>query len=229
MRSISSAAKARAASALVAFGSVCIAHALLAQGTVTIDAEKCAHLKSPDERLECYESQINAASAQKQAVPAAPDQPATEHAAPDTRSAAPASAATAASAPVATAASAPAAGAASAPAAAAASAESAHPPSNVAEAPISAPATQNPADKSTASGSTTAPQETVGTVTALSAVLPNTWLITLDNGQVWRQTFAEQYPLRPGQRVTLRPSRWGAAFRLTADGAHGFIQVERVR
>jgi hypothetical protein len=218
------AAKVRAATALVAFGSVCIAHALLAQGTVTIDAEKCARLKSPDERLECYESQINAASPQKQAVPASPDQTATAHRAPDTRSAAPAPAATAASPPAATAASAPAAAAASAPAAAAASAESAHASSSVADAPK-----QNPADKSTASGRTTAPQETVGTVTALSTVLPNTWLITLDNGQVWRQTFAEQYPLRPGQRVTLRPSRWGAASRLTADGAHGFIQVERVR
>jgi hypothetical protein len=59
--------------------------------------------------------------------------------------------------------------------------------------------------------------------------VPDAWLITLDNGQVWRQTYPQAYALRPGVRVTLRPSRWGGAFRLTGDGMNGYIQVEKVR
>src|SRR4051812_17207930 len=62
--SVSLAAKARAAVALAVFGSG--AQGVLAQDNVTIDAQKCQRLESPAERLECYEGQVNAASAQKQ-------------------------------------------------------------------------------------------------------------------------------------------------------------------
>lgn len=71
--------------------------------------------------------------------------------------------------------------------------------------------------------------EFVATVQSLRQTVPNTYVITLDNGQVWRQSYAERYPLRPGQKVRVRPSRWGGTFWLTADEANGFIQVKRVR
>ena len=67
------------------------------------------------------------------------------------------------------------------------------------------------------------------TVTALKETVPNVYLITLDNGQVWRQNSSQRYPLQPGQRVTLSRTQWGGAYRLNAEGLHGFIQVERVR
>jgi len=59
--------------------------------------------------------------------------------------------------------------------------------------------------------------------------VPNTLLITLDNGQVWRQTQPEPYPLRVGHDVRLYSTNWGGAYRLTAANLHGNIQVERVR
>jgi hypothetical protein len=69
----------------------------------------------------------------------------------------------------------------------------------------------------------------VATVTALKETVPNAYLITLDNGQVWRQDVPQRYPLEAGQRVTLSRTKWGVAYRLSAEGLHGFIQVERVR
>ena len=75
----------------------------------------------------------------------------------------------------------------------------------------------------------TEPQEFVATIKACGQTVPNSYVITLDNGQIWRQTYAEWYPLRPGQKVRMRPSRWGGTFSLTADEANGFIQVKRVR
>jgi hypothetical protein len=73
------------------------------------------------------------------------------------------------------------------------------------------------------------PQEFVGTVTALRETVPNSFVITLDNGQVWRQMRPKWYPLRPGQRVRIYSTNWGNAFRLTAEELNSFIQVERVR
>ena len=66
-------------------------------------------------------------------------------------------------------------------------------------------------------------------MTALRQTVPNSYVITLDNGQVWRQTYAEWYGLRPGQTVRIRPSRWGGTFWLTVDELNGYIQVKRVR
>jgi len=109
-------------------------------------------------------------------------------------------------------------------------------PSQPAGAPESTNATGAPAESaSNAAAATTPrkeatePQEFVATVTALRQTVPNSHVITLDNGQVWRQTFAEWYPLQTGQKVRIHPSRWGDAFRLTTDELEGFIQVKRVR
>lgn len=73
------------------------------------------------------------------------------------------------------------------------------------------------------------PLEFVATVTAVRQTVPNSRVITLDNGQVWRQTYAEWYPLLPGQTVRVRPGKWGQVFWLTAADANGYIQVKRVR
>jgi hypothetical protein len=78
-------------------------------------------------------------------------------------------------------------------------------------------------------GEATEPQEFAATVSALRQIVPNSYVITLDNGQVWRQTYAEWYPLLPGQKVRIRPSRWGGTFWLTAEESKGYIQVKRVR
>ncbi|HUO67543.1 MAG TPA: hypothetical protein VMV37_08415 [Gammaproteobacteria bacterium] len=66
-------------------------------------------------------------------------------------------------------------------------------------------------------------------MTELHETVPNAWLITLDNGQIWRQSVPQRFALKPGQRVTLQGTKWGAGYRLSADTLHGFIQVERVR
>ena len=65
-------------------------------------------------------------------------------------------------------------------------------------------------------------------VAALRETVPNSYLITLDNGQVWRQTEPEAYPLRQGSDVRIYVSKWGG-FRLSNPVLRGFIQVERVR
>jgi len=111
-------------------------------------------------------------------------------------------------------------GSASAPVAPPASATAATPPSDSSG---HEPKPKSAADPSVDSSSIAA------TVTALKETVPNVYLITLDNGQVWRQNSSQRYPLQPGQRVTLSRTQWGGAYRLNAEGLHGFIQVERVR
>jgi hypothetical protein len=64
-------------------------------------------------------------------------------------------------------------------------------------------------------------------VTELRQTVPNAYVITLDNGQVWRQAHPMPYPLRTGLVVQVRETRMG--YRLTAPELHGQINVERVR
>ncbi|HEY3517108.1 MAG TPA: hypothetical protein VGL98_08670, partial [Gammaproteobacteria bacterium] len=71
-------------------------------------------------------------------------------------------------------------------------------------------------------------QEIQALVTELRQTVPNAYLITLDNGQVWRQTVPKMYRLREGSPVRIYMSRW-RAYRLTNEELKGFIQVERVR
>jgi hypothetical protein len=71
-------------------------------------------------------------------------------------------------------------------------------------------------------------EEIEARVTDLRETVPNSYLITLDNGQVWRQTVPKMYALREGSPVRIYYSRW-RTYRLTNDQLKGFIQVERVR
>jgi hypothetical protein len=72
------------------------------------------------------------------------------------------------------------------------------------------------------------PVEFVARVAELRETVPNSYLITLDNGQVWRQTRPLAYPLRAGHEVRIyTQGRFG--HRLTNRELRGFIVVERVR
>jgi hypothetical protein len=203
---------------------VCGPRVIRAQDAVTIDVADCVKLASPGDRLNCYER--HAEAAQKAAPPpssapqAVSPAPAGASAAPPAAVAAPAASAGA-----------PAAAAVAVPAAVVASGAAPHTAPSAASAAPSAPsnagATTASAGKS--SESKTQPQEVVATITDLRVTVPNSYRITLDNGQVWQQTYPETYPLQTGQRVTLQGSKWGKAYRLTGEGMNGFIQVQRVR
>ena len=67
------------------------------------------------------------------------------------------------------------------------------------------------------------------TISQLREYVVGRYLITLENGQVWRQMVGDRYRLEVGDKVRIYPSRWGTAFRLSAERLKGFIQVERVR
>jgi hypothetical protein len=73
------------------------------------------------------------------------------------------------------------------------------------------------------------PDEIRSAITELDERRPNEYLITLENGQIWRQSIAKRYPLRVGQDVLVYATRWGDSYRLSAIAANGFIQVERVK
>jgi hypothetical protein len=70
--------------------------------------------------------------------------------------------------------------------------------------------------------------EVVSAITKLGERRPNEQVITLENGQIWRQTLTKRYPLRIGQEVRIYPTRWGDSYRLSALDRSGFIQVERI-
>ena len=67
------------------------------------------------------------------------------------------------------------------------------------------------------------------TISKLKETVPGRYLITLENGQVWRQMVGESYRLRVGHRVRIYSTHWGNAFRLSVEGMKGFVQVERAR
>jgi hypothetical protein len=68
----------------------------------------------------------------------------------------------------------------------------------------------------------------VSRVKELREVYPNAWQLTLENGQVWRQTVSKRYELRPGAQVRIYSTHWGSAMRLSTEDLNGYIQVERV-
>ena len=59
--------------------------------------------------------------------------------------------------------------------------------------------------------------------------IPDGWVITLESGQVWRQTVSRRYALREGQEVKISPSQWGSSYRLVVSQLGGFIRVERIQ
>jgi hypothetical protein len=90
-------------------------------------------------------------------------------------------------------------------------------------------ADDGPGEKSEDAGRPGNRPEIVSTIAGLRETVPNSYIITLDNGQVWRQMRPKTYPLRIGHAVRIYPTNWGEAYRLTVEGVGSFIQVERVR
>lgn len=74
-----------------------------------------------------------------------------------------------------------------------------------------------------------ADDEYFGTIVEMREYMPSAYIIRLDNGQVWEQTEPKQYPLRPGLKVRIYPTRWGIRYRLHGMGSGGHIQVRRVQ
>jgi hypothetical protein len=72
------------------------------------------------------------------------------------------------------------------------------------------------------------PVEIRSSIVAVEQRRPNEHEISLENGQVWRQSPAKRYPLRVGQEVRIYSTRWGDSFRLSATELNGYIQVERI-
>lgn len=145
--------------------------------SVIVDVGACVNLRSPGERLDCYEAQVERARAQPPAA-AAPS-PAAPSASPG------------------------------------------------------APATERldrVENVRVANSETSNGADFEAVITALRETVPNAWVITLDNGQIWSQDYAKAYRLNVGQRVQISRHRgFGGGYRLTVVGMNGFIQVERVR
>lgn len=71
-------------------------------------------------------------------------------------------------------------------------------------------------------------REVVAKIAAIREFEPDAYLITLDNGQTWRQSAPKRYLLRIGAEVHLRPSSWGSSYRLTDPDVGNYIQVTRI-
>jgi hypothetical protein len=181
-----------------------------AQGErLTVEVGDCVDLPTPEQRLACFEAQVEAA---RRAPAAPPSAPAT--------SAAP-SAATAPTAAPAAASAAPAASSTAAPATTTIAV-----PASSSTAPAEFGFRERPEEEEE---DAPPPPEVHAKVAELRETVPNAFLITLDNGQVWRQTRPEPYlSLRVGQDVRIFFSRW-RTYRLDSPQMRGFLQVERVR
>jgi len=192
-----------------AVGALSVTQPALAQraGDVTVEVGDCLEIEAPAERLACFERRVEEARGGRDAAPAAP---------PPAAAAPPPPAAT--------------------PPAPAAQAPAATPPAPAARAPAPAaddsfgrPRPQpSPSEQRGEREAQEARVELTAKVTAIRETIPNQYVITLDNGQIWRQTRPEFYPLQPGHEVRIYPGRFGQ-YRLSAPFLRGWIQVERVR
>jgi hypothetical protein len=162
---------------------------------VNVDVSECVKLTTAEERLACFEKQVESSRAN----PSSAGAPADPRTAPPPSAAPPQAAAPPTAAPPPSAAPAP----------------SAATPPNTAPPPSSGGGREIPADVE-------------ARVAELRETVPHAYLITLDNGQVWRQTVPKAYALRPGDPVRVYFSKW-RTYRLTNERLRSFIQVERVR
>lgn len=71
-------------------------------------------------------------------------------------------------------------------------------------------------------------RELIDTIATLSEVEPNTWKVTLANGQVWQQVTGKRYAMKAGDQVVIRRSGWGGSYRLYVERLGSYIQVDRI-
>jgi hypothetical protein len=183
---------------------------------LTVEVNDCLAIEKRDERLACFDAQVEAARRRSpsEGAPAEPNRPAPPAAAAPPPPPAPAGRSAAAPAPA-------------APTRNAESGARTAPPAAEAEAPREGRRSRSGDDFGRKVQAQEAEQEIVATVTDLRETVPNSYVITLDNGQVWRQSVPQRYPLRKGLEVRLRETKFG--YRLTAPQYRGQIPVERVR
>lgn len=72
-------------------------------------------------------------------------------------------------------------------------------------------------------------EELIARVVESKEISPNKRLITLANGQVWRQMLAENFLIRPNDSVRIYKKSSKRYFRLSVEGRSKFIQVQRVK
>lgn len=177
--------------------------------TLLIDAGPCLKFETSVERLVCFEEQAKAAQARAGAAGTA-----TVNSLPvlKIQGTAPAATPAAAVAPV-------------APLAPVAAETTPTPAATAVADPQAAFGLPEP----TASEQEEQRNELRSTIASLRELQPNQYVITLENGQVWKQMHSQRYALTKGQQVRIYPTRWGSAFRLSAEELGGFVQVERVK
>lgn len=171
------------------------------QDSVLVDVGACIELETREEQLECYESRVSDELRERRV----------ESGAEETETATAADTATIES-----------------------SREPAPPPRTETARPErdEPPASDNRREVAAAEpeeSPSAAEDEIVATVTSLRELAPNTFIIYLDNDQVWKQNRPKQYRLSVGAEVRLRPTQWGTSYRLTDPNLASFIQVERIR
>ena len=217
--------RGRIAAAAVILAALAVASPTLGQQaeSVIVDVGACVKLSSPGERLDCYEEEVQRAQARAPVSPA-PPAPVPPAVAPSAAAAPPVAAPV--TAPPATAPPAPAPQAVAAPAPAAPTASPGAPAGERRVRVESARVRRGESSRESSGESDTFE----GVITALRETVPNAWVVTLDNGQVWRQDYPERYRLQVGQPVRIARARgFGGGFRLTVAELGGSIQVERVR
>jgi hypothetical protein len=205
--------------------------------SLNVDVGNCVDLQKPEERLACFEAQVKAV--QQRAAPASASDATATGTAPSGAAVTAASAAPSGGAVTAASAGAVAGVAAATKEASTDAAERIAPSTNAAGAvsPSVAPdvhsqtSASEPHSAGNSRGGERSPEqqpvEIVATVTELRPTVPNAYVITLDNGQVYRQAHPMPYPLRVGLVVRVRETNFG--YRLSAPELNGQINVERVR
>lgn len=200
--------KLLAAAGVIGFAIVSIQAAVAENaGSLEIDVADCVALASPMERFACYENRARAALGIELVDPPTPEEHVEGH---DAKEAADGTDAISGM-----------------PADQAASLEVIHDDS-ARQTEVSTTAGENSGFGQRAS-TPEEPAQLFATIASLRETVPNSYLITLENGQVWRQMRPQWYPLQAGQRVRIYSTRWGPAYRLASEELNGFIQVERVR
>ena len=115
------------------------------------------------------------------------------------------------------------------PSSTAGSARSAASPAAPAAAAPAAAAARSPAPAPVPVPAPEEAEEIFATITDLRETIPDSYVITLDNGQIWQMSQPKNYPLRIGQEARLYPTRWGSSYRLSALERGGHVQVRLVQ
>ena len=106
------------------------------------------------------------------------------------------------------------------------------PPKVVAVKPTVAAAAHAPVETIDTFGLTKKPVEKIAKIyaeiTTIKKAPHGEFIITLSNGQVWKQSSAERYTIKKGQRVFIKTGAFGS-FLLGTDGRNAMTRVKRLK